>query len=417
MSKFSEIRSTLNRNTKVIENYSFMTLLQISISLFGLLIYPYLIRKLEPESYGLYVFALSITAYFLGFVSFGFTFPALKTIARNLDNKEIKNDVFSGVFTAKIYLSFISALLFTIILFTIPIIKDNKLVFAICFLQIIGEIFFPAWYYQAIQKMKVVTFIQLISRILSLPFIFIFIKSPADCWVYALITTLTVIGSGIISHFYLIKVEKLNLSFIPFNKLKLLFIDALPFFGTSVVGTLKQESITIIIGSFFGMKDVALYDLANKIVLLPRMITMNINKAIFPQIIQNIKKDTVRKIIRFEYIVGILIILVIVSVSYWLIKLLGGIEMIGAYPLSVILSVTIFSWLVVGSYHNFIFIPQNKSYFVTSTELFALVCFSLFCVIAFFFIQSITIILLALALSSVCEIAYCHFLAKKYHFL
>ena len=57
-------------------------------SLFYLLIYPYLIRTLGAESYGLYVFAFSVSVYFVSLVQFGFDTPALKAISLNPDDKK-----------------------------------------------------------------------------------------------------------------------------------------------------------------------------------------------------------------------------------------------------------------------------------------------------------------------------------------
>ena len=95
------IKNTLNSYAKVIENYFFMTTLQVISTLFGILIYPYVIRMLGAESYGIYVFALSITSYFISFITFGFNYPAMKSIVDNKDDIEKKSLIVSSVFTAK----------------------------------------------------------------------------------------------------------------------------------------------------------------------------------------------------------------------------------------------------------------------------------------------------------------------------
>ena len=51
-----KLRDIWNNNTKVVENYAFMTILQVLNICFYLLIYPFLIRVLGAESYGLYAF-------------------------------------------------------------------------------------------------------------------------------------------------------------------------------------------------------------------------------------------------------------------------------------------------------------------------------------------------------------------------
>ncbi len=416
-STYNNIKSKVTNNTKVIENYFFMTALQIINSLFGILIYPYLIRVLGAESYGLYVFALSVTSYFIGFVSFGFSFPALKAIVENRDNQEAKNDIVSSVLSAKSYLALISAVIFSVLIFTIPIMRENWIIFGVCFTQIIAEILFPVWYYQGVQKMRIVTYIQLGFRVISLPFIFLFIKSSADCWIYVIITSLSIISGGVLSMIFLSKNEKIKFRFISIHSLRGYFRDGLPFFWSSATGTIKQESVTIIIGTFFGMRDVALYDLANKIIVLPRILTTSINGALFPKIIKNVQNAVVKKVLRYETLIGLAVIAGIAIFGRWIILILGGTAMLDSYPLAIILSVTVLVWLVVGSYISFIFVPGNRYYFVTQNQFVAFGTFFLFCIPGVMIFHSILAVVIALTLSGLCEIAFCNYIIKKHKLL
>jgi len=415
--KILDIKKLVIKNTKVIENYFFMTALQFISSLFGILIYPYLIRVLGAGSYGLYVFALSVTSYFTCFISFGFNFPAVKAIVKNRDNIKAKSEIVSSIISAKFYLTLVSIPIFSILLFTIPVMKNNWIIFTVCFSQIIGEWLFPIWYFQGVQKMRIVTFIQLSFRILSLPFIFLFIKTPADCRIFALIASLSVILGGITSLILLKTNEKVSLHFISIKSLRIYFKDAMPFFWSSSTGTIKQESVTIIIGAFFGMRDVALYDLANKIIILPRMLTTSINGALFPKIMENIQNSVVKKIIKYETFIGLAIILGVTFFGYWIVLLLGGKMMSTSYPLAIILSVTVLVWLVVGCYISFIFVPNNLYYFVTRNQLVAFISFLVFCIPCVLLFHSILAVVISLTLSGLCEIAYCNFLIRKHKLL
>ena len=413
MKQLENIKLRFKNNGKVVENYFFMTALQIISSAFGVLIYPYLIRVLGAESYGLYVFAVATASYFVGIVSFGFSFPGVKAIAQNKDNLQIKSAVVSSVFTSKILLGIVSLVIFIGLLLTVPLLKDHKGLFLIVYAQILSEIFFPIWYFQGVQKMKIVTYFQLAFRILSLPFIFILVRSTDDLLQYAFIATLSVVLPAIALYVYLIRRENLTIKLQPISKLKTYFKEATPFFWSSTAGTIKQESVTIIIGAFFGMKDVALYDLANKLIMLPRMLTMSINTALFPKVIEDIKTETIKKIEKYETMIGLAVVLFVVVFGYWIIWLLGGKEMTGAYPLAIVLSFTVLTWLVVGCYINFVFVPQNKYYFVTNNQIVALISFVVICVPALFFSSGIMTVVVALTLSGVSEIAYSKYLIRK----
>ena len=394
-----------------------MTFLQGANILISLFLYPYLIRTLGQSTYGTYVFINSCINFFVLFISFGFTFPALKKISLHVDNHKIKNETVSGVFTAKFYLFIFSSVILAILIYVVPFFRDNSLLYIIIFSSTICDVLFPVWYFQGIQKMKLVTYIQLSTKLLMIPFIFIFIKSSQDMLLYVIIFSSSSILGAVMSLFYLRMKENIRLYFVPVHSLKPLLKDALPFFWTSAINTVKKEMVTLIIGTFFGMKEVALYDLANKIVTIPRLITMNINDAIFPRVIKNINPAQIKKIIRYEGLIGLLIILLIVVFGYWAVLFLGGESMTESYFISIVLSFTIFTWLVVGCYINYIFVPQNKYYFVTQNQIVALVSFLVLCGVGLFVSGNILSIVLAYALSGFIEIFYCKYLIKKQQLL
>jgi PST family polysaccharide transporter len=422
MSRFEEWckkgRDIFLRNTKVAENYFFMTLLQVLSLFIGLLLYPYLIRVLGAEKYGLYVLSISIASYFLIMVSFGFSWLGLKDISKNKDDREIKSRVLSTVFSAKLLLAVFVFALFFLLVQTIPFFSRNTVILFLSFVQvIIPDLLFPTWYFQGIQKMKIVTYIQLIFRAVTIPFIFIFIKQPVDVEIYAVIVASSLVLAGVVSIIYLVKKEKLRLRLVPFVGIKEYLKKALPFFWTEAFGVAKQESITLIIGAFMGLRDVAVYDLANKIVSIPRIMTSKINGAIFPQLIQNPQISTIKKIIRAESLIGTGIIALIASFGYWIVLLLGGEPLIDAYPIAVILSVTITTSLIVGGFINFVFIPSGNYYAVTQSQLVGFTSFLGIGLSVLVFWNSIFAVVIAMALSGIMETAYSVHCIKKYNLL
>jgi PST family polysaccharide transporter len=87
--------------------------------------------------------------------------------------------------------------------------------------------------------------------------------------------------------------------------------------------------------------------------------------------------------------------------------------MTGAYPMAIVLSFTVLTWLVVGCYINFVFVPQNRYYFVTNNQIVALISFVVICVPALFFSSGIMTVVVALTLSGFSEIAYSKYLIRK----
>ena len=190
------LKQSFLSNKKVIENYFFMTVILLLNSMFGLLIYPYLIKTLGTESYGIFLFATTIANYFICFVGFGFDMYGLRKIAENPSSIKNKSEVLSNVFTTKIYLEILSIIFFITLILLFPNLRENIWVYIICFTTTLVNIFFPTWYFQGIQKMRVVTYIQLLFKLLSLPFIFTFVRTPDDILVFSIImTTSSLLGA------------------------------------------------------------------------------------------------------------------------------------------------------------------------------------------------------------------------------
>lgn len=413
----AQFKNKFKNNKKVAENYFFMTFLASSSLVIGLILYPYVIRILGKEAYGIYIFIVSNIQLFQVFSSFGFDMPALKKISLFPDHSQIKSRVVSEVFISKLLLFPISLLIIAVISVFVPFVQRHIALYYIVFSSQLVEILFPTWYFQGIQRMKFVTYTNLAVRLVTIPLIFIFICSSDDLLLYALIVSLLPLCGSIFAFFYLIIKEKIRLQLCSIRQLKSTFRTALPFFWTVAFGTVKKESVTFVIGTFFSMQSVALYDLASKLILIPRIITSNINGALFPNVMQNISTERIKRIMRYETYISLIIIILVVVLGYWAVLLLGGKTMLAAYPMAIILSITIYTWLIAGSYINFVFIPQGRYSLVANNQLWAMLSFLIMAFVSIVICNSLIMIVIAFALSHVVEIIYCRYMISKYRML
>ena len=406
------IKTKFFNNKKIFENYASMTFIQGANVIIGLLIYPYLIRVLGKEAYGSYVVAVAIISFFLLFISFGFHLPALKQISLNQNNLEKQQEMVSFVFTAKSILFLFATIILGLLIFFVPFFRINYLLYLIVFATVISDILFPVWYFQGVQKMKVVTVIQIGIKILFIPFIFIFVKKPDDLLIFATIFSSMSVISAVVSVFYLKIKEKIVLRFIKISKLKILFKESLPLFWSNLMVTAKLEGVTLIIAKFIGVADVAVYDLARKIINILQMITGSINISLFPKAV-SATKELVKKIILYEGLFGIIAIILLTLFGYPLILLLGGSTMTTAYPLMLILSITLITWMIVNCYISFVFVPKGHYNYVFGNQVAAVISLFVLVTVGLLISKSIFSVVIALALSSFFELFYCKILIKK----
>ena len=107
---------------------------------------------------------------------------ATKESAVNINNKDKLHEIFNDVFSTKIFLLGASFILFTFILIFIPYFKENRLIYLLTFGNVIGLCIFPVWFFQGIQKMKYITYINFFSKVIFTIAIFVFVRSKEDVW-------------------------------------------------------------------------------------------------------------------------------------------------------------------------------------------------------------------------------------------
>ena len=243
------------------------------------------------------------------------------------------------------------------------------------------------------------------------------VKATNDVWVFTFIAALTSVLGGFSAMFIIRFKDGLKIHWKKYSELKIWIKDAFPFFLSTVFGTLKEQSLVIILGTFFSLKDVAIYDLAKKVISLPNIIVSSINGALYPKIVVKNQSDVIKKIIWIEALIALIIIAGVVLFGEWLVVLLGGTEMSNAYFIAIILSFTILAHLLVGTYIYFVFIPKNKFYYVTKNQLVAMISFFIYAFVGFLFDQSIYMFVLAMSLSGMTELLYCYIVIKKNNML
>jgi PST family polysaccharide transporter len=196
-----------------------------------------------------------------------------------------------------------------------------------------------------------------------------------------------------------------------------LYKECLPIFLSSFTGVLKLQGANVLIGTFFGMAEVAIYDLAVKIMIVPQTLTSSINGAIFPKIVKNPVAKVIKKIITYEFFLALAIIVTIILLGKFTVHILGGEQMLASYPILVILSFTMIPWVVVIAYTLFVFIQQKKYYYITKNQIISASVFFFVSILSVVFFHNIIFIALATAIAGLSEVLYFIYISKKHKLL
>lgn len=390
-----------------------MSALNIVSALVGFFIYPYVIRVLGAEQYGLYAFLLAIAMYFQDVIDFGFDSPCTKRVALCADDKHELSRTVSVVLFCKLALIALSAAVAAPIILAIPVLRDNLWLFIVIFIQNLYKTFYPQWYYLGTKNMKFSSILQAVIRVSQIPLILIFVKDTGDLMVYALIVSGTMFVGSLVGGANVL-MEGIRIVKVSFAQMMEYYKEATPFFVTTISGRVKEKTLTAIIGACFGMRDVAIYDLACKIIQIPKLLLNSINAALFPEVVTNATTDKVNRILKYERLISIATVLCIAIFGYPATLILGGRDMIAAYPVALILSFTIYFMLITGAYLQFVFVARGGYRYVAWNQVIALATCMVFCGVGMLIWPSVWSVALSLTLSTAGEVIYCRIITRRH---
>jgi len=278
------IYSFVENNKVIIENFSFLSILQVSNLLIFFLLIPFLIKVLGKEYYGIVVFAQTISIYFSIVINFGFNATGTRDVAINRHDPEEISEIVSSILILKVVIFIAMFAVVSVLIFFIPLLKAHPLVFFLSMISCLSDALFPIWYFQGIERMKYITFINVTTRITSALLLFVFVKKPPDYFLVPLFLGIGTVTGATIGLYILFKVHKVKFLLIPVQKLRDCLTNNIPLFISNVSSHIYVNANKLIVGSFLGMKEVAIYDIIDKIVNLLKVPVFMIGQTLFPYI-------------------------------------------------------------------------------------------------------------------------------------
>lgn len=333
---------SLQRDKKVLfENSIAIALTQIVSYVIPLVSLPYLSRVLGVEKFGIVFWAQSCIMYFRMFTEYGFNFSAVRKIAVNHNNKQKISNIFNAVMGVKLILIVISLIFLTLLIFTIPKFRSEWLLFYLTFFLVIGDAIYPMWYFQGIEHMKYVTFSKIISQLIFLLLIFIFVKSPADYLLVAVLNSLGFLVAGGIGIYMAIKRFNLKLAIPSMENVISEFKYSTEFFFANASSSLYTNTNSFVLGLVASPLFVGYYVAAEKIFQAVHNLTAPVGVALYPYISKTKNVPLYKKIFYIMSIIMLFSIIIIWLISPQLIKTFYGIEMLPAYKTLRIFCITV----------------------------------------------------------------------------
>jgi len=279
----------MNNDLKnIIKNSFYLYLVQGLNYLLPLITLPYLLIILSSEDFGKYSFAFATSQFLILLVDFGFNLSATKKIAESSESEMLVKEIYWNITIIKFFLFFISIILIIAGIFIFDKIYFYREGIIMSMVMVLGTTLFPVWWFQGLNKMRQLSLINIVSKLLTYPFLFLFVKKPTDSHIAIFIQSLAILVSGIISIIYIYNTHKFYFKNIRLKQ-KQVYIDEIKeswliFLSNSSI-SLYTNSLTLLLGFFSSSYNVGLFGAMERIIrVLCFGVLGPMNQACFPVI-------------------------------------------------------------------------------------------------------------------------------------
>jgi PST family polysaccharide transporter len=270
---------------RLIENAFSLGLVQVASLGLPLLSLPYLAKTLGADQMGRMAFALSIAQILVIFTDYGFNLSAPKQISIYRDNPNKITEIWCTVTLIRILFAIIGAICVVtgMILFNQQ--PDDIQLFSSAYIMVIGNIVFPQWLFQGLEKLKVVSLVQVIAKFIVFAMIFFMVHSEADIYLATLLQGSGYLLGGILSiPFTVIALKNGRLTWPTITAIKQQLKSGQHVFFSTAATNIYTTSNTFFIGLFVSSSSLGNYHVAEKLIRAVQALYAPISNAVYPHV-------------------------------------------------------------------------------------------------------------------------------------
>lgn len=327
-------------------NFLWNLTLTMANYIFPLLTYPYITRTLGVSKIGLCNYVDSIINYFVLFASLGIASLGIREVARNKNNKDSLNIVFSSLISFNVILTIISIIVLITLTYTINYFEQYKPFLLVGILKLLFSAFLIEWFFQGLSNFRYITIRSIIVRLIYIIAIFIFVHTADDALIYYGLTCSIIVINSCLNYRYSHKFVKFSIKNIHLK----LFISAIINYGIyRILASMYTSFNVIFLGSVSNNIEVGFFTTATKLYSILMGVFSAFTAVMVPKVSEllsshNMKelKDIAGRTFNLVYSLSIPVIIICFFYSTLIIKIIAGDGYEGAIiPFKIVMSLLI----------------------------------------------------------------------------
>lgn len=272
----------MNDTKSIKKNFVYNTALTVTTMLMPLITFPYISRVLLVEATGKVDFAISLVNYFIMFSALGIPTYGIRACAVVRDDREKLSRTVHELLFINLFMTGCTYFVFLISIFIIPRLAQEKGLMIIAGFNLLLNAFGMNWLYSAVEDYRYITIRSLIVKGLSFICVFLFLHSPKDYKIYALILVISTVGSNIFNFIHSNKY--VTYKFYGNYCIKMHLRPILTFFATTVAISVYSNLDIVMLGFISGDREVGYYSAALKIRSALATLAVSLGTVLLPRL-------------------------------------------------------------------------------------------------------------------------------------
>jgi PST family polysaccharide transporter len=352
----SILKGLINNNKTQVENLVSLILIQVVNTLIPFFLFPYLVKVLGQVQYGQAAFITSFINFLQIIIDFGFNYTGTRLVALAKDRSE-RSKVFYGIITIKLFLFIISVIILLITAIFVTKVREVFDLFIISSTLMLGNVLFPVWFFQGMEKMKIIGILNIVTRVASLIMIVMFVKSPLHTERYIIINAISSLLPAIFCFSYCIYKFRIQFKLPSYVEIKAIFLDGKDLFLSNLIIGGYSSIRIFVVGLFSTGELLGVYSILERIYFIIQSFPLSsFLQATYPKLVKEVAINK-QKVINFmklaaNYSVIYFVIAVVIFIIFqrWILEDLLNVKLPDNYlTLSIILGII----LILVNYNTF----------------------------------------------------------------
>ncbi len=319
-----------NKRAGLLSSIKALAVIQFCVMIAPFLVFPYLIRVLGVEQFGLLSFALAISLFLQMFFDFGTGLYGARALSTAACIEE-RSKIVSLVVFVRIFLAVIVfAAYFPVLMFSEKFKNDFGLFVFAYALAFVNSLSLD-WYFNGVESNRVLLYATILSKSLYTILVFMLISSSDQAPVVVAVSIACSCIQVAITFFWVVFKGLVRLRWVGFRNIFLFCGKSYHLFLSKIFVESYRSGGAIILGVFTTNEVVSYYAVAEKIVSIVQTLQFPVGKALMPYSTRSISelglslhKRKVKKIAPFVLAFYLIVVVVIIFMAEEIVFLVSG---------------------------------------------------------------------------------------------